>query len=450
MLVIDDDEGMCELIELGLRKRGFDVTWRTSPTAALELAQSEDFDVVVTDLRMDEMNGLEVSQRLGAIRPNVPVVMVTGRGGVEAVVSAMRVGVYDYITKPVDMKLLTVAIRRAVAHRRLQREVHRLRQFVDGQVGSRRIVGDSHPMHKVRDLIARVAATDASVLITGESGTGKELVAREIHDQSERSDGPFVAINCAAVPASLLESELFGHVRGAFTDARGARSGLFVEANGGTLFLDEVGEMPLEMQPKLLRALQERHVRPVGGAREVGFDARIVASTNRDLLSEAADGTFRQDLFYRLNVVRIDVPPLRERGRDILLLAQHFVRQHAEATGKQVEGIAPPAASRLLTYSWPGNVRELENCIERAVTLTLFDHLVVDDLPETVLSEASPGPVRTPDHVDELVPLAELERKYIQRVLKLVKGNKSRAAEILGLDRRTLYRKLKRFDTGEA
>ena len=448
VLVVDDDEGMCELIQLGLRKRGFEVSWRTGATEALELARRENFDVVVTDLRMDEMSGLEVCQRLAAVRPGVPVVMVTGRGSVEAVVSAMRVGVYDYITKPVDMELLTVAIRRAVNHRRLEREVHRLRRAVVGRSSGDAIVGESHPMRQVRELMSRVAASDASVLITGESGTGKELVARELHDRSDRAKGPFVAINCAAVPASLLESELFGHVRGAFTDARTSRAGLFVEADGGTLFLDEVGELPLEMQPKLLRALQERKVRPVGGSSEVPFDARIVASTNRDLMKAVTESRFRHDLYYRLNVVKIGVPPLRERGRDILLLAQHFVQRYAEATGKEIQGIAASAAARLLTYSWPGNVRELENCIERAVTLTMFDHIVLEDLPETLLTQGGDGPVRTPDHVSELVPLAEVERKYIRRVLALVDGNKSRAAEILGLDRRTLYRKLKRYEKG--
>jgi len=449
VLVVDDDESMCEIIELGLSHRGFDVSWRSHPSAAIELVTREDFDAVVTDLRMDEMHGLELCQRVSSLRPGLPVVVVTGRGGAESVISAMRAGAYDYITKPVDIGMLDVALRKAVKHYRLECEVRRLRHAAGEHDTGEGIVGESHAVRKLRGLIGRVAESDASVLITGESGTGKELVARDLHHRSARFRGPFIAINCAAVPAALLESELFGHVRGAFTDARTSRTGLFVEANGGTLFLDEVGELPLEMQPKLLRALQERSVRPVGGSGEVRFDARIVASTNRNLPDEVQRSRFRQDLYYRLNVVRLDVPPLRERGSDILLLAQHFVRRCAEGSGKVVRGFSTSAASRLLTYPWPGNVRELENCVERAVTLTLFDTIMLDDLPETVLASARQAPIRTPDHVDELIPLAEVDRQYILRVLALVGGNKSRAAAILGLDRRTLYRKLKRFNGGQ-
>jgi two-component system response regulator HydG len=294
-------------------------------------------------------------------------------------------------------------------------------------------------------MIAQVSETDASVIISGESGTGKELVARALHRRSSRS-GPFVAINCAAMPAALLESELFGHVKGAFTDARTAREGLFLRANGGTLLLDEIGEMPLEMQAKLLRVLQESKVRPVGGDREIEFDTRILAATNRDIESEIEEGNFREDLYYRLNVVRIHVPPLRSRGRDVLLLAQSFVERIAKQTGKSVLGIASSAAQKLLEYDWPGNVRELENSIERAVVLTKFEDITVDDLPEKIRQHDSGTLVVAGDNPEEMPTLAEMERRYVERVLKVVSGNKTHAARVLGLDRRTLYRKLERFE----
>jgi two-component system response regulator HydG len=281
------------------------------------------------------------------------------------------------------------------------------------------------------------------VLITGESGTGKELIARAIHERSQRR-GPFVAINCAAMPEQLLESELFGHVRGAFTDAKTSRAGLFVEADGGTLLLDEIGEMPLTMQTKLLRALEERRVRPVGGTREVPFDARLVAATNKDLEGEVAEGRFREDLFYRINVVRIEAPPLRARGNDILLLAQVFLQRASERSGKAVTGMVKDAAEKLVTYPFPGNVRELVNAMERAVALARYDQLTVDDLPQRIREHTRAAPFVTTDDPDELLTMSELENRYIQRVLEATGGNKTRAAKILGFDRRTLYRKLER------
>jgi two-component system response regulator HydG len=300
-------------------------------------------------------------------------------------------------------------------------------------------------MQRVQDLITRVAHSDASILIQGETGTGKELIARAIHNASPRKNGPFVAINCAAVPASLLESELFGHARGAFTDAKNSRQGLFVQATGGTLFLDEIGEMPLDMQPKLLRALQERVVRPVGSETEVPFDARILAATHRDLESETDERRFRQDLYYRINVVRIDVPPLRDRGSDVLTLAPYFLQKFCARAKRSSVELTAQVAERLLAYDWPGNVRELENCLERAVALARFDQVTLDDLPEKVRAYRADRFLLSADQADEIVSLDELERRYIVRVLKLVDGNKSRAAQLLGLDRRTLYRKLDRY-----
>jgi two-component system response regulator HydG len=302
----------------------------------------------------------------------------------------------------------------------------------------------------VRSLVGRVGDSDAVVLVTGESGTGKELVAKAIHEQSRHAQGPFVAINCAAMPEALLESELFGHVRGAFTDARTARSGLFTKASGGTLFLDEIGEMPLGVQAKLLRALQERTVRPVGGDTEHPYTARIVTATNRDLESEVRARRFREDLFYRINVVRLAVPPLRARGDDVLLLAQYFTSLHAARCGKSVNGLSAAVAQKLRAYDWPGNVRELQNCIERAITFARYDTLLVDDLPDHIRDHRSTDlTISGIDAVDRLT-LEEVERRYILRVLKQTNGSKKRAADLLGLDRRTLYRKLLRWRQGRS
>jgi len=300
-------------------------------------------------------------------------------------------------------------------------------------------------MLKVYDLIHRVSATDASVLLTGESGTGKELVARALHEEGTRAEQRFIAVNCAAVPSNLLESELFGHVKGAFTDANATRKGLFEQANHGTLLLDEVGEMPLEMQPKLLRVLQERKVRPVGGNVETAFDTRVVAATNRDLETAVEEGRFREDLYYRLNVVQIHVPPLRARGNDILLLAQHFVREAAGRLGKPVEGISSDAAQKLLDYDWPGNVRQLQNSMERAVTLTRYDRITIMDLPDRIRSfETTRLDVANVD-AQHMLTLEELERRYTEKVLKSTAGNKTHAAKPPALDRRTLYRKPERY-----
>jgi two-component system response regulator HydG len=290
-----------------------------------------------------------------------------------------------------------------------------------------------------------VSDSDASVLIHGETGTGKELVARAVHNKSKRREGPFVAINCAAVPHSLLASELFGHARGAFTDAKATRMGLFQQANGGTLFLDEIGELPIDVQPKLLRALQERKVRPVGDNREIPYDARIVAATNRDLENEVREKRFREDLFYRINVVKLEVPPLRSRGSDTLHLAHHFLKQFAERSGKPTLELSERAAERLMAYEWPGNVRELENCIEHAVALARFDQVTVEDLPEKLRGYLAGSFVATANDPTEIVTMEELEKRYLLRVFTLVGNNKSRAAEVLGIDRRTMYRKLERY-----
>jgi len=445
VLIVDDDASMCDTLAAALSRRGFVVATKTSAVEALALIEEQDFDVVVTDLHMDGMDGFAFCERVAANRPDVPVVVITAFGTLETAVAAIRAGAYDFITKPFDVELVRLTLSRAVQHRSLRDEVKRLRQQVRASHGDDELVGASHAIRKVADLVERLSDTDATVLITGESGTGKELVARALHQHSRRAGGPFVAINCAAMPEPLLESELFGHVKGAFTDARAPRQGLFLKASGGTLFLDEIGDLPIGMQPKLLRALQERTVRPVGSDREEPYDARILTATNRDIETEVEERRFREDLYYRINVVRIQVSPLRVRGNDVLLLAQHFVKRFSTESGKPVVGISTPVAAKLLAYGWPGNVRELSNCIERAVAFTRFEELGVDDLPEKIRDYRGTDLSVPGVEALEVIPLEEVERRYILRVLEQLHGNKTVAAEALGLDRRTLYRKLERY-----
>lgn len=445
VLIVDDDQSMCELLQAGLKRRGFDPVYRTSADEALRLLDTDDFAVAITDLHMQGIGGIEVCQRIAENRPDMPVVVITAFGSMETAIAAIRAGAYDFVTKPFELEQLGLTVERAVRHRALQDEVKRLRLAVTESRKFDDMVGKSRPMAEVFDLLSRVAETEATVLITGESGTGKELIARALHNRGRRREGPFVAVNCAAMPETLLEGELFGHVKGAFTDAKSARTGLFVTASDGTLFLDEIGEMPMGMQVKLLRALQERVVRPIGGNVEVPFNTRIVAATNRDLESEVAEGRFREDLFYRINVVRVHVPPLRSRGSDILILAQHFLDRFAKQNAKNVLGISSPAAEKLMSYHWPGNVRELQNCIERAVALTRFDQIVVEDLPEKIRDHKTSRVIVDSEDPAELLPMDEVERRYILRVLEAVGGNKTQAAQVLGFDRKTLYRKLERY-----
>jgi two-component system response regulator HydG len=437
---------MCELIEVRLSKRGYAISSCTSATEALHLLASRDFDVIVTDLNMREMNGLDLCERIIANRPDVPVVVMTAHGSMETAIQALRVGACDFITKPFDFDALRLTLDRAILHKHLQTEVKQLRRAISETQHFDELIGASSAMKQVFELLHRVAGLDTSVLLSGESGTGKGLAARALHDHSRRRNGPFVAVNCAAVPEALLESELFGHAKGAFTDAKADRLGLFLKANGGTLFLDEIGEIPLRLQPKLLRAIQERAVRPVGSDTEVLCDVRLVAATNRDLQRAVAEGEFRDDLFYRINVIHADLPPLRARGADVLLYAQHFTLQFATLMGKGVVGLSPTAAEKLLSYSWPGNIRELQNAIERAVALTRFEELTVEDLPETIRRYRKSHILIASENPSELVTLEEVERRYILRVLEATAGNKTKAAAILGVDRRTLYRKFEGSD----
>ena len=447
VLFVDDDAAMITVVERGLARHGFQVAAATGGEAAVAHLAEHDVDVVVADIRMNGMSGIELTERIAGGFPGVPVIVITAFGSVDSAIAAIRAGAYDFVPKPFELDALAVAVRRAARHRELTDEVARLRRRVATGRGGQ-LIGESAAMREVFDRIDRIADTDAAVLITGESGTGKELVAREIHARSRRRDGRLVALNCAAMPEALLESELFGHVKGAFTDARTASPGLLVGASGGSLLLDEIGETPLALQPKLLRALQERTVRPVGGDAEVAFDVRLITATNRDLEDAIERRAFREDLYYRINVVHLPLPPLRARGGDVLLLAQGFVVDAATRFRREVRGLSPAAAEKLAHYDWPGNVRELANAIESAVALARFEDLTVEDLPEKIREHTPRRMVLGGDDPADLVPLEEIERRYIRHVLGACGGNQSLAAQILRIDRKTLRRRIKSGEPG--
>jgi two-component system, NtrC family, response regulator AtoC len=445
ILIVDDDASLCELLSEGLGQHGFVSSWVTSSPQALDRVGREEYDVVISDINLPGMTGIELCQRIAENRPDLPVVVITAFGSLDTAVAAMRAGAYDFVTKPFDVDVVALSLERAVRHRQLRDEVRRLRQAVSESQHFDEVVGSSPAMQELYDLLGRLADSEATLLITGESGSGKEVVARALHRRSRRKQGPFVAVNCAAVPEALLESELFGHVKGAFTDAKTARTGLVAQANGGTLFLDEIGDMPLALQPKVLRALEERRTRPVGGEQELSFDARIITASHRDLETLVEEGKFREDLYYRINVVHVELPPLRARGGDVLQLAQVFLERFAVQSAKEVKGISSSAAERLLAYAWPGNVRELRNTMERAVALTRYETVAVEDLPEKIRNYRGSHVIVASDDPSELVPLEEVERRYILRVMEAVSGNKTLASQVLGLDRKTLYRKLERY-----
>ena len=444
VLVVDDDPGMRDMLAARLTTRGFRVVTCGSGAEAIEIIQRDDLEVVISDVNMKAMDGVELCKRVLEHRPQLPVILITAFGSMDLAIQAIRAGAYDFLPKPFEIDQLVLAIERGATLARLKDEVQRLRRAV-APLGFGALIGESPKMTELYGVLGKVAESVVPVLITGESGTGKELVARAIHDAGPRKDGPFVALNCAAMPAQLLESELFGHEKGAFTDARTAKPGLFIAASGGTIFLDEIGELPLEMQPKLLRALQEHAVRPVGGTTEMAFDARVIAATNRNLETMVEERAFREDLYFRINVLQVDLPPLRSRGGDVLVLARHFLDRIAARAQKRIVGFSPEAAQKLMSYSWPGNVRELENCIERAVALASFDQLAVSDLPEKVRAFRSSQLVLSSDDATTLVTLEELEQRYVVRVLESVAGNKAAAARILGIERKTLYRMLERW-----
>jgi two-component system, NtrC family, response regulator AtoC len=442
IFVVDDDTVSRELLSRILASDGHQVTALTDGREALErLAEGEPPDLVVSDIRMGELDGLQLTDALRQRAPDTPVLLVTAFGNIDGAVDAIRRGAFDYLSKPYDVDGIKVVVARALEQRRLALENRALRRDLREKYRLENVVGRSEAMLQVYKTAARVAATDATVLIEGESGTGKELVARAIHAASPRAPRPFVAVDCGAIAEGVLESELFGHARGAFTGAQAMRRGLFEEANQGTLFLDEIGDVGQNLQARLLRALQEGTIRRVGTNETIAVDVRVVAASNRDLAQAVKEGRFREDLFYRLNVVTIVIPPLRDRREDIPLLAEHFAAKHGKAEGA---AISAPARDLLVAYDWPGNVRELENVVARALALNPSGVVTPEDLPEHVRSArpAAATLAAVAGVTQERPTLAELEKRYAAQVLQETGGNKTRAAEILGIDRKTLYRLL--------
>ncbi|HEX8908996.1 MAG TPA: sigma-54 dependent transcriptional regulator [Anaeromyxobacteraceae bacterium] len=441
IFVVDDDTSSRDLLSRILAGEGHHVTALADGREALERLADAPPDLVVSDIRMGEVDGLQLTDALRERAPDTPVLLVTAFGNIDGAVEAIRRGAFDYISKPYDVDGIKVVVARALEQRRLALENRALRRDLRDKYRLENVVGRSEAMLQVYKTAARVAASDATVLIQGESGTGKELVARAIHAASPRAQRPFVAVDCGAIAEGVLESELFGHARGAFTGAQTTRRGLFEEANQGTIFLDEIGDVGQNLQARLLRALQEGTIRRVGTNETIAVDVRVVAASNRDLEQAVKEGRFREDLFYRLNVVTIRIPPLRDRREDIPLLAEHFAAKHGRQEGA---AISPAARDLLLAYDWPGNVRELENVIARALALNPSGVVTPQDLPDHVRGAhpAAASLAVVTGAAQERPTLAELERRYAAQVLQETGGNKTRAAEILGIDRKTLYRLL--------
>jgi len=442
ILVVDDDATACAVLAEVLTKAGYTVEMAGGGAEAVEKGQRLPVDLVLTDIQMANMDGMAVLKRFREFSPDTPIILLTAFGTIESAIKAIKNGAYDYVSKPFKKDEVLLTIHRALDQRRLLNENMRYRQeFLDRYQFSN-IIGSSQAMVKVYKLVARVASGRSTVLLQGESGTGKELIARAIHYNGPRVNAPFVAVNCAALTESLLESELFGHEKGAFTGAVTVKRGFFEEANGGTILLDEVGDMSPALQAKLLRVLQEQEIRRVGGNQSIPVDVRVLTSTNRDLWSMVKKEQFREDLYYRLNVVTITLPPLRERREDIPMLAYHFMHTCAAANQKRVIGISPEAMLVLQQANWPGNVRELAHTIESAVIVTSHEIILPDDLPVTLRKSVPAGPA---SEFSDLVTLQELEKRYLIRVLDETHGNKTEAAKLLGIDRRTLYRMAERF-----
>jgi two-component system response regulator GlrR len=438
ILVIDDEEGLLQLVKMRLSAMGFTVTACTTGRDAVDAAKKDRFDLAITDLRLRGEDGLDVAEELLRIHPGLPVIILTAHGSIPNAVEAVQRGAFGYLTKPFDDKELKTKIEEGLSQQRMSREIQRLKSLVKELYGMENVVARSPSMQRLLQQVVQVADSDATILLFGETGTGKEVLARVLHSNSRRSKGPFVALNCAAIPETLFESELFGHVRGAFTSAHGPKRGLFQSAHGGTLFLDEIGEMPLSMQVKLLRAVQEREVREVGADTATKVDVRIIAATNKDLGEAVKRGSFRNDLYYRISVVPLFIPPLRDRRDDIPLLAQLFLTSSGKRANKDMRGFTPAALQRLVTNPWPGNVRELENAVEKAVVMCRQDMITPDLLPSVGFAADSP-----------LKPLTEakeeFEKTYLKNVLQLTGGNISRAAQFAGRYRADFYKMLKKY-----
>lgn len=446
ILIVDDDEAHRTMLVTLLEGWGYRVFEADDGSTAVDRVQERPFDLVLMDNRMLKVSGLEALGQIKEINAAIPVIIMTAYSTIELAVEAIRKGAYDYLTKPLDFDKLKLIIPRAMEHVQLREENRQLRERIGERLDNRNMIGSSPAMVRLLETISQVAPTEATVLISGESGTGKELVASAIHYNSDRKVKPFIKINCAAITETLLESELFGHEKGAFTGADRKKDGRFLQANGGTIFLDEIGEMPLAMQAKLLRVLQEKELTRVGGEKVITVDVRVITATNRDLSDQVRQGAFRDDLFYRLNVVALELPPLRERREDIPLLAQAFLDRFASKNSKPVKGYTPDAMNHLMNYHWPGNIRELMNTVERGVILTRREFLDLGDFSLTG-PEPAAGLLDTagPADSETILPLENVEKNAILRALEMSEGNKSETARKLGITRRTLHQKLKRY-----
>jgi len=444
ILVVDDEESMCQYLSILLEKEGYRVTTAKAGSEALRLMEEAPYDAVMTDIQMPKMDGIQLLKGIKGIDPNTPVIIMTAYASEQSAIDAVNLGAFSYLQKHCKNDEIKMAVRNALALRQAKAENQELKKELRRKKSKQRIIGQSPRMRAVFKMVDKIAVTPATVLINGESGTGKELVAQAIHERSERSGGPFVAINCGAIPETLLESQLFGHVKGAFTGADRDTEGFCRQAEGGTIFLDEIGETPGAIQVKLLRMLQEREIYPVGSSKAIKVDLRVIAATNRDLETEVASGRFRTDLYYRLNVIPLNLPPLRERTDDIPLLVDHFLKLYCpEYSGNLGNAIDDASMRTLQVYEWPGNVRELENVIERASIIREGEQITLRDLPELVRSPV--GDVTVSGLVGGQVSLEDLERAHILQVLESVGGHKKRAAEILKINPSTLYRKLLRY-----
>ena len=438
ILIVDDNENILEVVRMRLESVGYEVSTAANARDALDLVKDAPFDLVITDLKMTERNGIQLMEDVQLVNPEIPVIILTAHGSIENAVEAMRKGAYSYLTKPFNDNDLALHVKKALEKQSLTREIKRLRQDLLEKYHLENIVGKSPVMQLVFEQIIKVAPSPSTVLILGESGTGKEMIAKAIHYNSPRANKPFLAVNCSALPESLLENELFGHIKGAYTGATDDRDGLFMAANGGTLFLDEIADAPLTTQVKLLRALQEREILPVGGHAPRKVDVRLIVATNKDLKKAIEEGTFREDLYYRIHVIPVSLPPLRERKEDIPLLADHFLQKYAIQMNREIHGFKPEALQRIMLYEWPGNVRELEHRIEHAVVMAAENYISPEDLFPSRREE--PGGFKTIKAARE-----EFEEEYVRNLLQITKGNVSTAAKLAGHQRIALYNLIKKY-----
>lgn len=441
ILIVDDDSSHLKTLSTIIKSWGYNTSGADDGNTAVRMVNERLYDLILMDVRMSEMSGIDALKQIRDYNPSIPIIMMTAYSSVDSAVEALKAGAYDYLTKPLDFDVLKLTLERALEHAGLKEENKSLKQQIKGDYDLKNIVGKSRKMKELIEMMAMIAPSEATVLIIGESGTGKELIAKSIHFNSNRKNSPLVVVNCAALTETLLESELFGHEKGAFTGADKRREGRFMQADRGTIFLDEIGETSATMQAKLLRVIQEREIQRVGGDETLNVDVRILAATNKNLEEEVEKGGFREDLYYRLNVVTLKVPPLRERQEDIPLLAQHFLKQYAEKNRKKVQAFTPLAMDMLLKHDWPGNVRELENVMEHAVVVCKTDEIMPADLPDNVKRDTpSPSPSPSPSRT-----LDQSEKQHILKILEVNQWNISKSAKDLGIDRVTLYNKIKKY-----